>query len=94
MLEPADRLGARNSSNDMEALKKHKFFEGIEFGEELLTGKEIKLLLKETEPVELKQRRVSLVSNKNLPEAKYGLVPFNQPILTGKMLKKNRFYMK
>ena len=63
VLEPADRIGARNSSKDMEALKKHSFFEGIEFGQDLLTGKAIKSLLKETEPVELKQRRVSMVSN-------------------------------
>ena len=94
VLEPEKRLGARSNDHNMNHLKNHPFFTGVTFNEELLTGKDIKQLLKETEPIEIKRRRVSMVSNKNLPEAKYGLVPFNEPILKGKLLKKNRFFMK
>jgi hypothetical protein len=42
----------------------------------------------------LKQNRVARLSNANLPEAKYGLVPIGEPILRGVMLKKNRYFMK
>ena len=93
-VEPMERLGARNPGNDMEALKKHPFFANIEWTDESLKNSNMRQLLKETEPLELKQKRVKKINNEDLPEARYGLVPYNEPILKGKLLKKNRFFMK
>ena len=63
VLEPEKRLGARSNDHNMNHLKNHPFFSGVNFNDELLTGKEIKQLLRETEPLEIKRRRVSMVSN-------------------------------
>ena len=35
-----------------------------------------------------------MISNQSLPAARYGLVPYNEPILKGQLLKKNKFFMK
>ena len=63
VVEPNDRLGARTGKNNMEALKKHPFLDGIKYDEDLLTSKEIKFLIKETEPMEVRRRRISTVTN-------------------------------
>ena len=63
VVEPNDRLGARAGKQNIEALKKHPFLEGIKFDDDLVTSKTIKFLLKETEPLEMKRRRMSTVTN-------------------------------
>lgn len=93
-IEPKERLGARNPGNNMDDLKKHPFLKDIIFSDDFLKKANLRQLLKETEPLELKQKRVNRVSNQSMPEARYGLVPYNEPILKGKLLKKNRFFMK
>jgi hypothetical protein len=50
--------------------------------------------LRETEPMEIRQRRVLNAVDPTLPEFRYACVEPGKPILTGLLLKKNRFYMK
>lgn len=54
----------------------------------------LRKLIRETEPVEAKQRRVSNAVDPTLPEFRYALCEPGKPILTGLILKKNRFFMK
>lgn len=77
----------------MAKLKEHPFFSGINF-EGDMTKLGIRRAVRETEPVELRQRRVSNAVDPTLPEFKYALVEPGKPILTGLLLKKNRFFMK
>ena len=42
VLEPSERLGARNSKQDMEALKSHPFFADVKFDDDLLTSTKIR----------------------------------------------------
>ena len=87
-IDGTQRLGAKDSAQPMEALKKHPFFATIDwYGDMTQLG--IKELLEQTMPPELKQGRSSL-----LPENKYNTVPDGQPILTGFLIKKNRYFMK
>lgn len=93
-IDPSARLGARNANNDMTALKAHPFFEGVKWGIDDMIDSGMKQLLKETESMETKQARVSMIGNQTLPAARYGLTPHGQPILKGQLLKKNKFFMK
>ena len=89
VLNPMDRLGASNFA----ALKNHPFFQGINFnGDMSKIG--MRKTIRETEPLEIRQRRVSNAVDPTLPEFRYALVEPGKPILTGLLLKKNRFFMK
>ena len=90
-LDGAQRLGAKGSAQGMAALKAHPFFATIDFSGDL-TSLGIQELLDETEPLELKQGRMQ--SNSLLPESRYSQVPKGQPVLTGYLIKKNRYFMK
>lgn len=59
-----------------------------------MTKMGLRKAVRETEPIELKKRRVSNAVDPTLPEFKYALVETGKPILTGLLLKKNRFFMK
>lgn len=48
-LDPLDRLGAKGTDHDIEALKAHPFFEGIDFHYQLIDMK-VKELLEASEP--------------------------------------------
>ena len=48
-LDPLDRLGAKDTEHDIEALKAHPFFEGIDFHYQLIDMK-VKELLEASEP--------------------------------------------
>lgn len=92
VLDPAERLGSQESGG-MTNLRNHPFFQGIDFnGDMRRIG--IRRAVRETEPMELRQRRVSNAVDPTLPEFKYALVLPGKPVLTGLLLKKNRFYMK
>ena len=88
-LNPEERLGAQN----MEALKSHPFFEGINWNGDM-TKMGLRKVVRETEPMEIRQRRVSNAVDPTLPEFRYACVEPGKPILTGLLLKKNRFFMK
>ena len=90
VLDPGARLGANGT---MAALKAHPFFAGINFnGDMSRIG--MRKAVRETEPVELRQKRINNAVDPTLPEFRYALVEPGKPILTGLLLKKNRFYMK
>ena len=92
VLDPAARLGSPQAGG-FAKLKQHPFFKGINFNGDM-TKLGLRRVLRETEPVELRQRRVSNCVDPTLPEFRYALVEPGKPILTGLLLKKNRFYMK
>ena len=54
----------------------------------------IRKVIRETEPMEIRQRRVTNAVDPTLPQYRYALVEAGKPILTGLLLKKNRFFMK
>lgn len=54
----------------------------------------IRRVVRETEPMEIRQRRVTNAVDPTLPQYRYALVEPGKPILTGLLLKKNRFFMK
>ena len=91
-LDPATRLGAPQMGG-MELLKNHPFFHGIDFSSDMRRIG-LRRAIRETEPLALRQRRIDNAVDQTLPENKYALVEPNKPILTGLLLKKNRFYMK
>ena len=88
-LNPDERLGAQN----MEILKSHPFFSGINWNGDM-TKMGLRKVVRETEPMEIRQRRVSNAVDPTLPEIRYACVEPGKPILTGLLLKKNRFFMK
>lgn len=77
----------------MENLKTHPFFQGINWNGDM-TKLGIRKVVRETEPMELRQRRVTNAVDPTLPQFRYALVEPGKPILTGLLLKKNRFFMK
>lgn len=92
VLDESQRLGAPTCGG-MDRLKQHPFFEGIDFNSDM-TKLGMRRIIRETEPMEIRQRRVSNAVDPTLPEFKYALVEAGQPILKGLILKKNRFFMK
>ena len=74
-------------------LKEHPFFAGIVW-EDDMSNLPVRRTVRETEPMEIRQRRVSNARDPTLPEFRYALVEPGKPILTGLLLKKNRFFMK
>ena len=76
----------------MQSLKSHPFFTGIDFNN--ITKLGMRRIMRETEPMELRQRRVQNCVDPTLAEFRYACVEPGKPILTGLLLKKNRFYMK
>ena len=77
----------------MRAIKNHPFFSGVNFGGDM-TKLSMRKMIRETEPMELRERRVSNAVDPTLPQFRYATVEAGKPILTGLLLKKNRFYMK
>ena len=77
----------------MANLKTHPFFHGINWNGDM-TKLGIRKVIRETEPMELRQRRVTNAVDPTLPQFRYALVEPGKPILTGLLLKKNRFFMK
>uniref|UniRef100_A0A7S3HVN4 Uncharacterized protein n=1 Tax=Favella ehrenbergii TaxID=182087 RepID=A0A7S3HVN4_9SPIT len=92
VLDPDQRLGAAGTGG-MDALKRHPFFQGVNFsGDMRILG--LKRALRETESQELRQRRIDEAPDTTLPKFRYALVEPGKPILTGLLLKKNRFWIK
>lgn len=54
----------------------------------------LKRVLRETEPIEMRQRKIDDSVDPTLPQFKYALIEPGKPILTGLLLKKNRFWIK
>lgn len=77
----------------MDKLKQHPFFTGVNFSGDM-TKLGLRKTIRETEPMEIRQRRVSNAVDPTLPEYRYAIVEPGKPILTGLLLKKNRFFMK
>ena len=92
VIDGSQRLGAPTNGG-MTRLKQHPFFEGIDFDADM-TKLGMRRVIRETEPMEIRQRRVSNAVDPTLPEYKYALVEPGKPILQGLLLKKNRFFMK
>ena len=91
-LDPNERLGAAGTGG-MDSLKRHPFFQGINWnGDMRKLG--LKRALRETESQESRQRRIDEAVDDTLPQFKYALVEPGKPILTGLLLKKNRFWIK
>ena len=61
-LEPEDRLGCRDTANDMNALKAHPFFEGIDFNYQLI-DMGVRELLEASEPSSATRKQTMLVPN-------------------------------
>ncbi len=92
VLDPEARLGSP-AMGGMSILKEHPFFAGIVWKPDM-SQLPIRRTVRETEPLEIRQRRVSNAVDPTLPEFRYALVEPGKPILTGLLLKKNRFFMK
>lgn len=92
VLDPAARLGM-DPQEGFAALKRHPFFKDISWSKDM-TKMSMKRILRETEPMEMRRRRVDGAKDKTLPEIRYALVMPGQPILKGNLLKKNKFYIK
>ena len=92
VLDPNSRLG-HSAMGGFSILKEHPFLAGIVWQDDMSTLP-IRRTVRETEPMEIRQRRVSNAVDPTLPEFRYALVEPGKPILTGLLLKKNRFFMK
>lgn len=77
----------------MAALKTHPFFQNLNFNGDM-TKLGNRKVVRETEPMEIRQRRVTNAVDPTLPQFRYACVEAGKPILTGLLLKKNRFFMK
>lgn len=75
----------------MAALKAHPFFEGIDFSIKLI-DMNMKELVRESEPESSKPKpKQSLPSE--VENSKFTVPADGRPVLSGNILKKNRFYM-
>ena len=106
-LEPKDRLGATDSNNDIWSLMQHPFFEGIDFNGDLSKlGIKDMLLRNQKEEAQFDQNlkvhkkvevsKLVRLSSQELAQNvldKYSNASTKEPILTGTLIKRNRYYM-
>lgn len=89
-LDPHDRIGCKGSDHDIETLKAHPFFEGIDFRFQLI-NMGVKESLKASEPVFEKQPSFRVPSEAE--NSKFNVPENGGPVLIGNLLKKNRYFM-
>ena len=92
-LEPLDRLGAAGTGHGMDALMAHPFFKGIDFKSDL-TKLGIRQMLEESELKELAKFANREASKTELPGARFAIIEDGKPMLSGILLKRNKWRMK
>lgn len=87
-IDPKHRLGCFDSPNDMKALQSHKFLQNLDFSKPL-TDLPLKEALAKSESSYGQTRPATKSLN-----GKFEIRNAETPVLTGSLLKKNKFYMK
>lgn len=90
-LDPLDRLGCKGTSHDMEALKAHPFFGPIDFRYKLI-DMHVKELLDSTKPEPISKKSPQ-VQPTEVENSKFTIPKDGKPVLAGKLLKRNRWFM-
>ena len=83
-LEEIDRIGHPDVGNGIQELMDHPFFKGIEWSAKALAGHKLRDKL---------QKSSLKIAKKGVAQNRY-TIDDGKPVLTGVMLKKNRFFMK
>merc|ERR1712083_484359 len=103
-LDPKKRLGAKDTDNDIWALMDHPFFEGIDFNtdltnlgiENILNGTQNELNSQDQDQVAKNQSKGLVRERISSKQFAANLLQFggtDEPILSGLLIKRNRYYM-